>query len=199
MTETEALLEIVKTHPEGPIDRKSGLGKQVFDGLVKAWPKLQGFDDQNTLAEKLYRAEKLAWTPPLITFCLERHGNTVNGSSRADLHYWEVDLEKCEARIAHHTHRQLEKTAKRLDCEALARDIVAIIASGKNHDGFVWEDAKQTVTMNISKLIPDVGQQTTSGRRKRFRIAFIRMMDEQGWAFLPKGNVMRFFRANGGT
>ena len=197
MTETKALLELVKTLPEGPIDRKTELGKQVFDGLEIVWPKLQGSGDQNTLADKLYRAEKLAWAPPLITFCLERHGGTVNGSSRAFVHFWEIDLEKRVARIARQSHRQLEKMAKKLDCSALARDIVAVIDSGANHEGFAWDDGKQTITMSIGKLIPDTGQQTTTARRKRFRTAFLPLMEERGWEFRPKGNVMRFSRANG--
>ena len=60
MTEIEALLELVKTFPEGPIDRKTESGKQVFDGLENAWPKLQGSGEQSTFAAKLYRAERLA-------------------------------------------------------------------------------------------------------------------------------------------
>jgi hypothetical protein len=199
MTEIDALLELVKALPEGLIDRETALGKQVIGGLKNAWPMLQGSDDQSTFANKLGRAENLELAPPLITFRIRRHGGTVNGSSREELHFWEVDLERRVARIARQTHQQLEKMAKKLDCEALARDIVAVIESGKNHDGFNWEDGKQTVTMNIGKLIPEAVQKTTSDRRKRFRTAFLPLMAALGWEFRPKGNVMRFSRAEGGT
>ena len=86
MPKIEMLLKIVKLHPVGSIDRNTSAGKRVFDALVDAWPNLPGSDDQSTFAEKLWRTEKLEWRPPMITFRLERHGGTVNGSTRADLH-----------------------------------------------------------------------------------------------------------------
>ena len=167
MTEIEALLEIVKTYPEGPIDRASEAGVRVVAGLMTAWSHLAGTSDQSTFAYKLGRIEMLAWSPPRITFVLERHGGTVNGSSRADLHSWEVDLEKGEARIASKSFRQLKPPASRLDCGALAREIAAIIDSGGSHSAIDWDDATQTVTIKLGILIPDAGQRTTSGRRKR--------------------------------
>jgi hypothetical protein len=101
MTEIETLLELLKTHPVGSIDRQTDLGKKVFDGLVKIWSSLDGSSDQNTFANKLGRLEQFTWAPPLITFVLERHGGTVNGSSRADVHTGEVDLEYRQAKISH--------------------------------------------------------------------------------------------------
>lgn len=192
MSEIETLLKIVKLHPVGSIDRNTSAGKGVFDALVDAWPNLPGSDDQSTFAEKLWRAEKLEWKPPLITFRLERHGGTVNGSTRADLHCWEVDVEKGKARIARQTYRQLERSAARLDCAALARDIVAVIEAGNKHEGLIWADGMQSVTIKIGVLIPETIQATTTARRSRFRNALIHLMAEHGWGFLPKGNVMRF-------
>jgi hypothetical protein len=55
----------------------------------------------------LYRAEDVAWTPPFLTFTLERHGGTVNGSSRAELHHWEVNIETGVATIVKVGRRQL--------------------------------------------------------------------------------------------
>lgn len=194
MSEIERLLDLVRTLPVGPIDRQTKLGKEVLDGLEKVWTQLEGTSDQSTYADKLWRAEELVWTPPLIKFCLERHGGTVNGSSRADLHFWEVDLEKRFAHIARRTHRQLVKADSRLDCAALARSIAAAVEAGNSHEGLLWEDANHTVTIKIGILIPESVQSTTTARRKRFRAAFIPLMHEQGWEPRPKGNVMRFSR-----
>ncbi len=37
--------------------------------------------------------EDLRWSLPYYTFSLERHGATVNGSSRAEVHHWSVNVE----------------------------------------------------------------------------------------------------------
>lgn len=198
MTDIEALLELAKNHFAGLVDRSTELGKQVFEGLVRAWPYFSGSSDQRTYARKLDRMENLAWSPPNFTFCLERHGGTVNGSTRADLHFWVVNLETGEAWIERKSYRQLTKKSKNMDCAALAHDIAAVIRTGENHAGFVWEDGKNAVSLKISNLIPMTFESTTTARRKRFRAAFIPLMIEQGWEFRPKGNVMRFMRANGG-
>lgn len=203
MTEIEVLLELLKTHPAGTIDSKTDLGAKVIDALVNAWPNLPGSSDQSTSSDKLWRAEDLRWSPPQITFCLERHGGTVNGSSRADLHYWVVDVKKGEARIARQTYRQLEQNDSRLDCSALARVVADAIGSGDRRTGLVWDDGaqsgEQSVTLKIAELIPTTNLQTTTARRKRFRKALLPLMDERGWEFRPKGNVMRFCRPQRST
>lgn len=194
MDAIDQLLELLRDHAAGATDRGTAFGKTVFSGLVDVWPDLAGSDNHSTSADKLYRAENLSWSPPLLTFRLERHGGTVNGSSRADLHFWEVDLEKCSARVARQSYRQLERSAKRLDCVALARDVESSIRNGHENAALIWDDGKQTVTIKLGVVIPETMKMTTSARRGRFRSALIRLMSEAGWEEAPKGNLLRFSR-----
>lgn len=59
--------------------------------LREAWVSLAGGDETRMDASKLEgRMEKVTWTPPVLTFTIERHGETVMGSSRSRLYRWTV-------------------------------------------------------------------------------------------------------------
>ena len=72
---------------------------QLLPRLREAWNCLQGSIDQNTLKSTLDGAENVAWTPPFLTFTLERHGITEFGSPRAEIHNWQVNIETGVAEI----------------------------------------------------------------------------------------------------
>jgi hypothetical protein len=73
--------------------------RRVGDLLAGCWDALSGGTDTNMYAEKLWRIEQPLWSPPTREFSIERHGQTVNGSSRATVYRWSIDLEKGTARI----------------------------------------------------------------------------------------------------
>ena len=72
--------------PTGEIQNSNEKLITVLKLLAEAWSSLEGGNDQNIDPTKIHRAESIRWTPPILSFVLERHGGTVNGSSRADLH-----------------------------------------------------------------------------------------------------------------
>lgn len=43
------------------------------------------------------RMESVTWTPPILTFRIERHSGTVNGSVYAEMQCWDVDCEQMSA------------------------------------------------------------------------------------------------------
>jgi hypothetical protein len=57
------------------------------------WDEIQGTDVHKTYALKISGMEDAVWHPPLLRFILARHGATVNGSSRAALHRWTVNVD----------------------------------------------------------------------------------------------------------
>lgn len=59
----------------------------------------------------LGRMEQVRWEPPVLSFIVERHGETVNGSTRAELQHWEVAVENRTARIVKTGQRQLKPMA----------------------------------------------------------------------------------------
>src|SRR4051812_47015376 len=82
--------------------------EEIESLLAPCWDDLDGSDEGGMDGDKLLgRMEKVVWSPPVLTFVIERHGGTVNGSTRAELQHWTVDLDAGTAEIAESKTRQL--------------------------------------------------------------------------------------------
>ena len=70
--------------------------------LAACWHEFHGDNGGMTSDKLLGRMEEVVWEPPILSFTVERHGGTVQGSSRASLQQWRLDLDKktawCEER-----------------------------------------------------------------------------------------------------
>lgn len=151
--------------------------------LSAAWPDLAGSGDHGMHERKLIgRLESPTWNPPLLTFAIERHGAARNGSSRAEVQHWIVDLEARTATTGKSEVRQLAPSAPRLDVEPMAEAVAALVAGGVRGDARVtWIDDDHVV-VNTGALIPNVGpKDTVAGRRKRLRAAVAVRLRELGW------------------
>lgn len=168
---------------EGIEPLQASRGREIELALINCWDQLSGSSDQNTTALKLAgRIESLAWEPPYLYFTIERHGGTVNGSSRAELHRWCVDPDKASACIIKRTHSQLEPTLKRLNVAPLVQAISDAVKNYGDYDGIEWSPDHQVVTISAAHFVPaNCSKQTLAGRRKRFRTALLKAMDELGW------------------
>src|SRR4051812_8749544 len=62
--------------------------------LAACWPELGGDHGGMEGCKLLGRMEDVVWNPPQLTFSVERHGGTVQGSTRAELQRWTVDVER---------------------------------------------------------------------------------------------------------
>ncbi len=186
------LLEYLNQLPQGQIaqDHK----QRVLDLLTNCWAGISGSEDQSTMADKLYRAEELSWSFPILSFKMERHGGTVNGSSRAELHHWEVDCVAENAAILRTGARQLKPMSKRLNTKELAQRVADAIVLGDATDDLNWYDDGAYAVVVIGNVIPMTNQQTTAFRRKRFRADLEEIMKAQGWARKDRGNVIGFLR-----
>ena len=107
----EALQELLAALPPGPIPEDIKLDK----ALAACWDGFRGSDDGGMKDDKLLgRMENVQWQPPILTFTIERHGGTVNGSTRAELQHWELNLDDQTACIVNEGHRQLQTMAPRV-------------------------------------------------------------------------------------
>ncbi|WP_026603631.1 hypothetical protein [Methylomonas sp. 11b] len=123
-------------------------------------------------------------------FELERHGATANGSSRADVHHWEIDIDEGTAQIVKVGRRQLTKMAPRMDVKAKATEIANAILNGLEHPSLNWDNNQESVVLTISKIIPETVAQTTQSRRKRFKDSLDSILFEQGWVRKDHGNKL---------
>jgi hypothetical protein len=75
-----ALLRDVEPWPVADASSLEGL-------LVGCWEQFAGGEAHGMSGDKLLgRMEEVTWAPPLLAFVIERHGGTVLGSSRTELH-----------------------------------------------------------------------------------------------------------------
>lgn len=186
------LRDLLSTIPSGHMSDGDCL--QVLAELSQCWESIPGSDIKSTTADKLRRAEEVCWTPPILSFTLERHGGTVLGSSRASLHRWEVNTEQPEARIVNTSVRQLSPKSRVMDIKKVANETATLIFNGLDDPRLTWLEDRQRVLVNIAEVIPDINKQTTQGRRKRFREMLASLMSEANWTRQDVGNKIGFRR-----
>jgi hypothetical protein len=177
----QAMKSYLNSKPPGPLDDE----ERVETLLVDAWDELEGSADGGMESYKLNgRMESLTWNPPTLSFQIERHGGTVNGSVYAEMQQWEID---CDRGIANYDRfkshrRQVASKIPPLKVDPIAQEIANIIKSGIANDRLKWLSQTEAKVL-ISEIIPNnCCQQTLSGRRKRFYVALQREVAAAGWS-----------------
>lgn len=162
------------------------LPNEVVNALANVWGSLRGSRDHGMHASKLspMRIEQPAWTRPILTFRIERHGGTMMGSTRADIHEWTVDLAQGTASARKVSYRQLIPTDKRMNTKALAEEAFEAIRQNEDAPYLKWSRDRRTVRIAIGVIIPDTVRQTTAARRRRFRTALDEKLKAAGWTQL---------------
>jgi hypothetical protein len=172
--------------------------REVEGLLLKCWDRLSGSDAGGMTASKLIgRTEEMEWIPPALNFKIERHGALVNGSSRAEVQCWRVDLDRENAELVDTRRRQKLPTAKRLDVKPIAAEIAALINDGREDKRIKWRAASRARIV-VSEVIPATNQQTTSSRRKRFAAEVERLLVPFGWKRKNAGSYLVFERSGSG-
>jgi hypothetical protein len=181
MESMKQLQDVLTSVTPGNID--DAAAARVLRALGCVWSDLHRTDDEATEPWKLGRAEHLRWCPPILSFVLERHGAACMGSTRAELHHWEVDVEHGTAAIVDRGRRQLKATQPRLDILALVTQVVDAVVRSADEPWLSWSADRLSVRVIIGELIPDDGfKQTVQGRRKRFKTKLDEFLSAVGWA-----------------
>lgn len=125
------LQELLAAVPTGSVPDDIGLDHS----LATCWDGFRGSGEGGMKDDKLLgRMENVQWQSPILKFTIERHGGTVNGSTRAELQHWEINLDNRTACIVKEGHRQLQTMALRVSVKDIAEEIVALILSGKDDE-----------------------------------------------------------------
>ena len=165
---------------------------RVTVDLAEAWDDLSGSEEGGMDGHKFNRGiAELKWDPPDLGFQIERHGSNVQGSTRADLQRWNVDVDKGTARLVSIGWRQLQPMDARLDVKRLAFETASMIVDGRQSPHLEWV-SKDSVRVQTSIVIPTTNKQTTNARRKRFVTELKRLLDPQGWCRVAAGSYTLF-------
>ena len=176
------LLDYLRSIPPGPIE----VTDKLEFLLGESWAEFRGASNESMSGRKLLgRMEDASWDPPILRFTIERHGAFVLGSSRADVHEWEVNIENKTAEIIGTTHRQLEPRQPRLDVQPLADRVVNSVLNHVDDDWLRW-NKDGTVQVLIGKIIPkdSAVSATLQSRRKRIRTLVFTSLREHGWEMI---------------
>ena len=160
--------------------------------LAASWHEFAGGDEQGMEGYKLRgRTWDVDWNPPVLTFGIDRHGGTVQGSSRAERHRWIVDIFARTATCEKIGFRQLRPMAARLDVRPLAEEVSKLILEHQEDDCLIWNEDR-SVRVQIGKIIPanSAVQRTLEGRRRRFHKAVRDLLTRDGWQHVGR-NVYR--------
>ena len=171
-----ALKAFLETQNVGPIADETRVARLI----VGACDELEISDHTNMRADKLWRMESPTWDPLVLLFDIERHGATVNGSSRATVYTWAIDISSGQAAPGRERRRQLSAMDKRLDVKPIAARLAeAIIASRADERFKITKDGN--VRLQIGSIIPATNAQTTPARRKRLRRELDVLLKPHGW------------------
>jgi len=193
MSELQDLQRLLKDLPPGPLDNTHSQEARLL--LQGCWSSLEGRGENATEWDKIHRAEDLCLAAEgCITFQLERHRPTVNGSTRADVHHWQVNLNSGKAKIVKTSVRQLYKASARWDHKEAAQEIIAAACSGKQHRGIKWLREGQDFRVVLSKVVPSGCPRTTADRNKRLRKCLEDTLAPLGWCTYPNSNHCCFRR-----
>ncbi len=191
-----ALRELLEQLPPGPVVDSA---EEVVRALARCWSELAGSYETAMADYKLYRAEKMRWEPPDLTFIVARHGGTVMGSSRAELQQWTVDVEHGQAIRGSAGFRQLNPKDRPLRTAPLVAEILKKVVAGVDDDRLRWESPgdRTIVRVLVSQFITGQVLQTEQGRRRRFRAAFEKALSAVGWASVPRKRDVYAMKALG--
>ena len=173
-----ALADYLQSLDEGPVADVD----QLVDMLYLAWDDLDGSNAGAMAAHKLRRLERPEWDPLHLTFWVERHGGTVLGSTRAELHHWAVNIDDGSAEVVGGSRRQLEEAAPRVDVKPLARDVAQLIGDHETNDPRVRRRQDGAVKVVLSEILPAAKKQTQEGRRRRFYDTLDALLGEAGYS-----------------
>ena len=156
--------------------------ESACDFVCTRWRDFDGSSSDGMAPEKLYRMEDIRWEPPNLYFVIERHGGTVLGSTRAELQYWQVDLQHRTATIIGTGRRQLKPMAPRVQTKPIAKAIVESILAGRDDDRYQRRQ-DGSVKILTGKIFPTGSgcAETIRGRRKRLCNDIEELLGTHGW------------------
>jgi hypothetical protein len=164
--------------------------------LARCWHCLTGGEIGGMAGDTLVgRMEQVSWQPPVLSFVIERHGAPALGSTRAELQYWEVDLEKQIAMLTGTCLRQTrppQRSIRRAQMESLAEQIASLLEDRMDDDRVKW-NADGTVHVLVSRVFPrhSAVKATLEGRRHRFAEILETVLATRGWEALGGNRFLR--------
>jgi hypothetical protein len=151
--------------------------------LSACWEDFDGSNEEGMVGHKLHgRMQDVFWDNPILSFTIERHGGTVLGSTRAERHLWEINIDQKTASCHKVGYRQMLPRQPSLNVRPIAEEIVQLIVNRQENERLKW-NKDGSVRVQIGKIFPtgSAVKQTLASRRKRFREMVDGLIINAGW------------------
>ena len=196
------LRDLMRSVPSGKIPAEKR--PAVTEALKNCWDEFDGSDETSMVAFKLDRTEDLVWDPPSLCLKIARHGGTAQGSTREEIHQWQINLDEKTAEYMKIGHRQVRPMVPKLtDAELITKAISVSEAIKAGPGSNLSSDFQLTwispteCRIKSSALIPGrAPKQTVAGRRKRMREILQQQVKSIGWVQDQRGSWIRFTKAD---
>lgn len=167
--------------------------------LVPCWWDFRNARAEGMQGHKLLnRMEDARWDPPVLSFAIERHGGTAQGSTRAELHQWSLDIDKRTAECVRGKYRQVDPRAAPVKVEPIARELADTINARRSDPRLKWKNETEVRVVMRAIFPSDQGfRQTVTGRRKRLHAALEPLLAGLGWRELRRDLYIRDVEAEG--
>lgn len=174
----DQILKYLERIPAGNIKDTT----ELEEALAVCWDDFTG-DSAGMTPTKLYgRMEQVIWDPPILKFVIERHGATVMGSSRAELQYWELNVEQKTTRLCDKGYRQLKQRQSAVDTKTIAEELTELIKNRHNDERLQWStDVRLRILSGNIFPADSAKKQTLEGRKKRLVKDMEKRLFPIGW------------------
>jgi hypothetical protein len=187
--------------PVSPGTIPTDISGELFQLVVASWDEFSGSAETRMEARKILRDEgpkDVTWSPPCLSFTIERHGATVLGSTRAEKQRWTLNLDRRTADHLQIGFRQLRPRAPRVDIRGLADEVSKAVQEGPSSASrlvsngvVVWKNDDE-LTVFHGKIVGGDYQRTVSGRRRRFIADLKPKLRMIGWELISVGRGLTF-------
>jgi hypothetical protein len=189
----QPLYDWLKTQPPGPVVESDD--SELSFLLADAWQEFSGGDASGTDRSKVMgRVDKPVWRDPILTFDNERHGAFCQGSSRATINRWAVDIANRRATLVGQGHRQMTPRSPRFDERPVAKAIAEAILAGTEDNRVQWRKDRQSVRILTSEAVwtgMQACKKTRADRSRRLLREIASLLDGHDWLPARGGRFAR--------
>ncbi len=175
------LRDFLESIQPGPVPQE--LKEELIALLEPCWHIFVGSHDSSMDADKIDRMEAPKWSPPNLSFIIERHGATTLGSTRAELQGWLINLDEGTASCSPAGYRQVKSKAAPWKAGPIGEELARLILEGKEDPRLKWLN-KSKVILQTQLIIPGYSfspKETLTYRRKRLYEAMEKLLTPSGW------------------
>jgi len=149
--------------------------------LMHYWNRFSGSESEGMEGYKLVgRMEYVYCKYPILTFDIERHGDTVLGSKETEIHTWLLDIEFKQATCQKKGCRQVSQISKPLDVALIVEELTNLILNHQEDPRLKWKK-DGSVHVKIGDVVSIGCHANLSGRRYHFKKKVDEILLPLGW------------------